>query len=329
MKGALSMTAFKRMTRDLRALDTAGKVLSPDPAAPITSDGAALTFAVWGDPQIASWSPLRSARLLGALRDLDNMPEPLDTLIFAGDIAENGALSELQMTAKLLREHCGGFRRFLCVPGNHDVRLRDYRMQLGRFRRFIGAVPGGVVPDSGTHYYHKTTINGYTFLLMGTDRATFEGAYISKAQLSWLDRELDAAAEGRKPVFVVNHQTLPHVNGLPITWLGKGNWRGTIGRESDKVRAIFERHRNVIFITGHLHYGVSAYTFEDCGAFKALSVPTVGVVNHGSFTPDTQGYVVRVYADRIETRARIFGEGRYVPDDVPGAHVIIPLSDTN
>ena len=319
------MTTFEKMQKALRELDKSGKTQTPDPASAIVPDpDALLTFAVWGDPQIAAWSPLRSARLLGACRDLKNMQTPLDALILAGDITENGKLAEYQTMAKLLRQCSSGYSNLICISGNHDVRLREYKRQLARFNRFIGAVPGGIV-GGNEHYYHKTEINGFTFLCMGTDRATFEGAYISPAQLSWLDRELDAAMGKNKPVFVVNHQTLPHTNGLPITWLGKGDWRGTIGWESAKVRNIFEKYQNIIFITGHLHYGTSQYAYEDCGAFKSLSVPTVGVVNHGDYTPDTQGYVVSVYPDKIIARARVFGEGQYVPETIPGAYVEISL----
>ena len=81
----------------------------------------------------------------------------------------------------------------------------------------------------------------------------------------------------------------------------------------------------MIFLTGHLHYGTSEYAFEDCGAFKALSVPTVGVVNHGDVTADAQGYVLSVYNDHITARARVFGEGRYVDASVPNACIEIPF----
>ena len=320
------MTIFERMQSALREMEQNGQVQTPDDSSPILPDeDALLTFVVWGDPQIAAWSPLRSARLLAACRDLCKMPTPLDVLVLAGDIAENGMLAEYQTMAKLLRQCSGSFRHLLCVSGNHDIRLRAYKYQLARFNRFIAAVPGGIV-GSRDHYYHKTQINGYTFLCMGSDRASFEGTCISDEQLRWLDQELENAAADGKPVFVINHQTLPHINGLPVTWLGKGDWRGTIGWESEKVRKIFEKYRNIIFITGHLHYGVSQYAYEDCGAFKALSVPTVGVINHGDYTPDTQGYVVSVYSDKIIARARVFGEGKYVPDSICGAVITIPIS---
>lgn len=315
---------YERMQRDFQLLRDNGKAAEPDRHTPIEIDpDALLTFAVWGDPQIAYWSALRSMRLDAACRDLANMQRPLDALILAGDITEYGKDDEFRMVAAILNAYCGSFRHLLCVPGNHDVRMRAFGKQIKVFHDFVRSVSGGVAGDDDSRYFHAVRIRGYKFVLMGTDRATFEGAYISPRQLRWLDEQI--AAENGKPVFVVNHQTLKGLNGLPVTWLGKGDWRGSIGWESDKVRAVFEKHRNVIFLTGHLHYGTSAYAFEDCGAFKSLSVPTVGVVNHGDFTADSQGYVLSVYDDRILARARVFGEGRYVDDAVENARIEIPI----
>lgn len=314
---------YERMVRDFRLLCESGKAPVPDERAPISPDpDAKLTFAVWGDPQIAYWSALRSMRFDSACRDLANMDAPLDALILAGDITETGQSVEFQMVGEILNTYAGAFRHFLCVPGNHDVRLRPYQKQMRVFNDFVRSVPGGVAGDD-RQYFHAVRMRGYKFLLMGTDRATFEGAYISSRQLRWLDQQI--AQENGKPVFVVNHQTLKGLNGLPKTWLGKGNWRGSVGWDSDKLRAVFEKHRNVIFLTGHLHYGTSEYAYEDCGAFKSLSVPTVGVVNHGDLTDDAQGYVLSVYDDRIVARARVFGKGRYVDESVPNACITIPI----
>ena len=319
------MTAFERMCRDLDLLRADKKVLSPDACTPIQKDPLAiLTFAVWGDPQIASWSALRSARVEAACADIANMAEPLDALILAGDLTENGRPEEFQMLQKLLSASRNGFQKLLCVSGNHDIRMRSFYSQRRRFAEFVESVPGGIA-GSRKKYYHKTVLNGITFLMMGSDRATFEASHISRAQLDWLESELSESAKDRV-VFVVNHQTLKNTNGLPETWLGKGDWRGTIGKQSDAVQSIFEKHNNVFFITGHLHYGTCATTYEDHGAFRCLSVPTVGVVNHGCMDKPTQGYVVEVYDDHIRLRARIFGEGKYLPQDHPGADIFIPLS---
>ncbi|MBQ7548020.1 MAG: metallophosphoesterase [Clostridia bacterium] len=318
------MNRFVKMQRELQQWIDSGKVPMPDASTPIEPDPSArLTFAVWGDPQIYTLSPVRSAKFYAACRDLANMCTPLDALIFAGDIAENGDAAEYRMVSQILRDVCpNAFRHFLCVPGNHDVRLKNYVRQVDVFNRFIASVPGGI-PSGDAHHCHTVRMRGYTFLLMGSDASTFEGAYIGTRQLRWIDEELYKA--NGKPVFIINHQTLHRTNGLPKTWLGRGSWRGSVGWQSDALREVFERYRNVIFITGHLHYGTSRYTYEDHGAFKALSVPTISVVNHGICTADTQGYVLSVYDDRILAKARIFGEGRYLEKERDNAQIIIPI----
>ena len=318
------MNTYERMCRDLEKLKTQGRFLYPSAGTPIEADPQAkLTFAVWGDPQIAAWSPLRAARLYSACEDIARMSRPLDALILAGDLTDNGQAAEFKMLQALLCSHASGFQNLLCVSGNHDVRLRSFYRQRRIFAEFVEGIPGGIAGNRRV-YYHKAVLCGYTFLLLGTDRSTFEEAYISSAQLQWLDAQLAQTARD-SVVFVVNHQTLKNTNGLPDTWLGKGDWRGTVGRQSDALRAVIEKYRNVFLITGHLHYGASASSFEDCGTFKSLSAPTIGVVNHGQTDAPTQGYVVQVYDDHIRLRARVFGEGRYLPDDLPGADITVAL----
>ena len=102
-------------------------------------------------------------------------------------------------------------------------------------------------------------------------------------------------------------------------------WFATIYSTIDKLRAIFEKHENVIYVTGHLHYCTSQYTYEDCGAFKAINVPTVGVINHGVFKPFSQGYVFEVFDNKIVCRSRVFADGKYTDPSVPNSTFEIPL----
>ncbi len=302
-----------------------GAVSIPEPSKddPIVLDkNAKLNIIAWGDPQISFISPLRSARMKGACRDLANMQGKADVLMLLGDICEFGKRAELMMAGEIIEEVKDTFSHFLAVSGNHDIRVRAYRPQLERFNGFIKSVDGGIA-GGNEHYYFSTEINSYKFIMMGSDSTAFESSHISDEQLKWLDGEI--AACGGKPVFVLNHQTLDRTNGLPVTWLGRGDWRGSVGKQSDAIKEIFEKYKNVYFITGHLHYGVSKYNFEDYGAYKALSLPTVGVLNHGDFGKNGQGYIISVYDDKIIIRARVFADGEYVDKDYPGAYFEVPV----
>lgn len=280
------------------------------------SDDAKLSFIVWGDPQISAVSPLRSLRVFTAVRDIRNIKTPLDALVLCGDLAEYGTWCEYRMLAELLSPVSDKFAHIFAVSGNHDIRIRNYGKQLAKFNRFLELLPNGE-RGSDEHYYFSKAVGGYKFIMLGADKNSFEASYISDRQLEWLDRELSENDDSGKPVFIFNHQPIKHTNGLPVTFLGRGKWRGSVGNESDKLRAVFEKHKNIIYITGHLHYCTSQYTYEDCGAFKAVSMPTVGVINHGAFKPFTQGYVFEVFADKIVARSRVFADGKYTDESVP------------
>ena len=285
---------------------------------------AKLNFIVWGDPQISSVNPARLKRFTLAVEDVAKAKGTADAIVLAGDITEYGKESEYKSVADALGLAKDKYKKLLCIPGNHDVRLRSYKKQLAKFQSFINSVKPCSELESG-HYYHSCRINGFKFIMLGADRASFESAYISDKQLARLESELEAEKESSKPVFVFNHQTLKKMNGLPKTWTGKGDFRGSVGRQSDKIKAIFEKYDNVFFITGHLHFGVNEFTFEERGKLKLLSVPTVAAANHGEYNADGQGYIVSVYDDKIVLRARLFCEGRYVEESVKNAFVEIPI----
>ncbi len=314
----LSSYLYKHMVKALGKALYRGDMPQYQPGNPLQPDAAAdLNFVVWADPQISVLSPLRAARMTCACKDIRRAKGRYDALILAGDLTEYGALCEYKMLSDLLKTITNHFEKVLAVPGNHDIRLRRYDRQRTVFDRFLGSVKGAV-RLSGNSYFRSVEINGYPFLLLGADKTCFEGSYFSDAQLQRIDNAL-AASDKTKPVFVVNHQPLKYTNGLPLTFLGKGKWRGSVGNESDKLRAVFEKYRNVVFITGHLHYCTSRYTYENCGSFHAVSAPTVGVINHGECTPFSQGLVMSVTGNQVTARARVFGEGRYVRRDYAGA----------
>lgn len=279
-------------------------------------------FVVLGDPQVSNYMFARECCFFRACRNLKNIGNKLDALVLVGDVTENGFKCEMRMVAHILNGIADKFSDIFILTGNHDIRLRRYRKQYERFCRMISEVKNGVIPDSGRYYFSKD-YNCCKFICLGADRGSFEAAHISNEQLTWLDNELTKAENENKISFVFNHQPLKKTHGLPDVWQSNDNWRGSIGRQSDKVKAVFEKHNSVIFITGHLHYGVWEKTFEDYGNYKCFSIPTVGAGNHGKQSFDSQGFVFTVYDDKITAQARDFGKGKFVDETIPNAKVVI------
>ena len=320
----LSDILYKKMIKALQKVLDGGSIPMPKgDTPPETDEKANLNVVLWGDPQISCLSPLRAARVTAACRDISAAKGKYDALVMLGDITEYGAKCEYKMAAHLINGIADKVGAVFAVSGNHDIRLRFYRAQQRRFNAFLGSLQGGRCMP-GKHYYFADEVNGYRFLMLGADRTKFEASFLSKAQLAWIDRELSAVPRD-KPVFIFNHQPLKYANGLPLTWMGFGKWRGSVGLQSNQLREILEKHRNVVYITGHLHYGISRYAYQDYGSFHAVSVPTVGVLNHGENDKLSQGMLMRVYDDRIVFQGRVHSEGCDTDSSIVNAHFEIPL----
>ena len=149
-------------------------------------------------------------------------------------------------------------------------------------------------------YAYSEEVNGYKFIVMGSDKTEFEEAYISDEQLDWLDKEL-ASANG-KPVFVILHQPLKLTPNLPTTW-GNGTNKnaGSVGEQNDEIKAILASHAksgNVFLITGHLHAGFSQYSYQQIEGFHSFNVPALSIENKdGEEGGNGSGltYIVEVY----------------------------------
>ncbi len=314
---------YNSMKKGLEGLIDSGKTSVPGGGDPLVlPKDANLNVLLWGDPQISLLSPYRSSRIYSARLDVKNSNQIFDALVILGDVTEYGTVSEYKFTKDLLSPVAGNFKNIFAVSGNHDIRLRPHVTQVKRFSSFLREIENGR-PNPFDRFWFSRRVNGYKFIMMGSDASTFEASYLSEKQLSWLDDEIKE--EQGKPVFVFNHQTLKRTNGLPESWLGKGDWRGSVGLQSKKLENIFKKYKNIIFITGHLHYTTSGFTYEDRGSYKALSVPTTGVVNHGESGEYTEEYILSAFDDKIIARSRVAGKGKYKDKSVPNAEITIKI----
>ena len=288
----------------------------PSDATPITASlDSRLRFIAWADPQISNYMPKRDPFFVAACEDVKNADVRFDAMVIAGDIAENGLACEYDHVSEYL--YAENVRNYLIAVGNHDVRLRNYAQTIKRFTAFTNGLnqrSGSNMALNSLHY--RLDIKGYTFLILGTDRTEFEESYLSDAQLQWLDASLKDAASNGKPVFVVCHQSFKLSHGLPDTWNSPFDFAGSIGDQSDALKTILSSYPNVIFISGHLHTGFGAFTYENIGGIHSVNLPSLTINNKdGNRNDNGLGCFVEVFADEVVFHARNFAKGENIPEE--------------
>ena len=293
------------------------------------SDDVNIDFIVTGDPQVGDYMPEREANLMAFAEDVTNSDLELDAFIIAGDIAENGMPHEFERVAS----HIADFNteNYIACTGNHDIRLREYEQSKETFLGFMNGLNSA--ENAQSDVYYKYMVGEYTFLVMGSEESRFEDAYISNAQLQWLNIELKNATKDGKPVFVICHYPLAEGHGLPNTWgsansgvgdeslptyerKDKYDMTGCIGDQTNEVYDILVKYENVFFITGHLHTGFGKYTYEtlnDKNNVQGVNVPSVGIDNKdGVYNNAGTGLFVEVTDSQVIFYARDFANGRFL-----------------
>lgn len=262
-----------------------------------------LSFAAIADTHVIK-NPISFLNLHNVFDDCKNSGEKWDALLMAGDISEYGKKAEYEGFFSVFDE-MKPFSKILLTVGNHDVRFlfkRNSQIISKKNEKYIGKKTDKV--------YYSTDINGYTFIVLATEKAVLEQAYISDEQIKWLDKELQRATQNSKPVFVMCHQALSYTHGLPEAWKG-----GDIGKDSNKVKEVFEKYKNVFFINGHLHGGIYEKTHSVVNEEKnihSISIPSYRKINNFGIRECGTGYYCLVYNDKVVFKARDFLRGENV-----------------
>ena len=290
------------------------------------NEEANMTVVLWGDTQLSDYDAKRHQYSKNAAIDLKYAEGEFDALVIAGDVTENGKGAEYQLLLDYLSV-ADNVKNHIFTVGNHDVRLRQYTQVVKTFDEFCNAA-NSTFADNAKYYKegklsYTYEVNGYTFIVLGTDKVVFEESYFSDECLRWFDAELAKATADGKPAFVVVHQPLKLTHQVWQSWNSPSDKAGTIGAQSDALQTIMEKYNNVFFITGHLHMGFSdkwsihrtGETAEKAGDGNVVLVnlPGIGPKNaDGEYNNSGTGYIMEVYNDRVEFIARDFNLGKYV-----------------
>ena len=212
--------------------------------------GVLLRAALVSDTHITK-ARYRRAVLIPALKNVARFSP--DAILFAGDCTDNGNAQNWLAFAGDVEKHCGVKTKLLAL-GNHDTwesyhGAHDYESARDLYLAFAGRLTG----ERPGHVYFTREVSGYPFLFLGSE-SDGVSSFLSDTQLRWLEDALAAAAENRPhgPFFVVHHSPMNHTHGVGENEHGMG----ISGDASPRLRAILERYENVIYICGHIHFGL-------------------------------------------------------------------------
>lgn len=270
------------------------------------SENVKLSMAIIADTHLPNRESAE-LNLKNTFLDIENSKERFDAFLIAGDIADYGTDNEYERFFRVLDNQKVVPNMFVTM-GNHDARLffrKNKKIMIKKTAEYLKDKTGKI--------YYSYDINGYTFIVLCTEKRILEKAYISKEQTDFLDRELARGTKDGKPVFVMCHQPFANTHGLPEVWK-----TGDMGEQNDEVRAVMEKYNNVFFINGHLHGGIYekvAETLNEEKGIHSISIPGYRKPNNFGIQDCGVGYYAEVYDDRVIFKARKFISGEYIKGD--------------
>ncbi len=278
--------------------------LAYDEPVSFENEGVRLSFATIADTHLPDRESAEK-NLENAFLDVMNSKDKIDALLLAGDIADYGLNKEYERFFRVFRKYKDKLS-LLVTMGNHDARFffrTSSKAVIENTEELLGINMNGKT-------YYSYDINGYTFIVLCTEKAVLEKAYISPEQIAFFDKELERATKDGKPCFVMCHQPFAFTHGLPEVWK-----TGDMGEQNDEVRKVMEKYKNVFFINGHLHGGVCNYVEEVLNKENnvvSINVPGYRKENNFGLTDAGVGYLCEVYDKKIVFRARNFLAGKNV-----------------
>ncbi len=296
---------------------------------PLKED-CSFNFAVISDIHMTEETARRDMLRLG-LDDMHNAENKLDALVLSGDMTERARAEQYAMLADAFSGYEPAENIIMSV-GNHDTWNDDIdeEHEFSESERLFIEYNKKIADRDIDKVYYSTVIDGYTFISMSSEY-NHTDAYISDAQLDWLDAELAKASVSGKPIFVISHWPINGTHGLPRTWLDNPIVEdeselepdeGGFGEQSDAVEAILNKYKNVFLISGHLHNGVandSMYGYssvEKVGNINSVNLPSYMYLGIKGATTNGLGFVFEVYDDEVVIRTRSFTGGVWYTQNV-------------
>ena len=276
-----------------------------------------VSFEVLTDIHISEERPAHETHLRKALSEIIELAPESKAIFTCGDNTDRGRENQYDILNSIIDDFREKIPPIYFALGNHDLVFNSgYDEQLRLFKEKLG-MEGA--------YYCKD-IDGYRFIVLGSESSTVGEGVISSKQLDWF-AELMEQTDSNKPTFVFLHQPLiDTVSGSLYSKDPKIQYWYGVSDAAERIREILKDHPNSILFTGHTHW-----TFESLQPVlwgKGSDVNFVNCAAVGYLWNDndeseggSEGYFVYVCDDKIILRGREFTENKWCG----GAQFCLPL----
>lgn len=209
-----------------------------------------------------------------------------DAAVFLGDNTMNGQIIENFFFYSAVKAMKPAEESYIAL-GNHDIGNGegDYkkfsREYIFNNRFYLGN-------DIGNKPYYYKVVNGCYMIFLASEDLAVNDCFMTEEQLTWLKNVLDEAAAKDSNIFVFNHHPLYQL----------------VGVEQDALAEILNDYENLLYLYGHTHKEIDAYSFGVQGGVNTINVPRA--------TAEGNGVVVEVYEDEVVVRGRDFAANEWL-----------------
>ncbi|MCQ2463102.1 MAG: metallophosphoesterase [Clostridia bacterium] len=257
-------------------------------------------FTVLSDVHIEGNQFIRCQIYGKMLQDIKKNKSGNDALVFLGDNVMNGQHIESMLFYGLTNLYRPA-NRVINTVGNHDIGNGNGDMKK-LYNRFYSYSNTFFNLDIDTPYYCKV-IDGYYFIVLGTESQTVHDFDISEQQIDWLRTVISSAKSTGKPAFVFCHYDYDYAD---------------YGKAKELVD-ILTSYENVFYFHGHNHAPMFGWNFSNYDGIKQINISNCTDYyeeNHKKLPGINAGIGlnVEIYDGKVVMRTRDFYNGEWLED---------------
>ncbi len=278
---------------------------------------SSLLFGVVSDIHVQRTNPVARNKFQQMLGDMVQLQVP--NLIINGDLGD-GTPQDYHTLGNLISQQ-KNYPAIFYTIGNHEFYKANHNpitnawspetfpngeieiAALNRFLKFTGR----------DQVYYDEYLKGYHFIFLGSEKSALsdpfygDRAFISNAQLVWLEIELQENYSPGKPIFVFLHQPLARLGFSVNVFI----------IQADRLREILNRFPEVIFFSGHIHHQLELPTTVLKEKFKMVNSSSVALPRDANGKPlpnQSEGLLVEVFENKVIIKGRDFLTKTWIPD---------------